>query len=79
MLAPHTDLVHGIALTAWGRIDRLDKHDEDRTTDFIERLRKPLFARLGDEHGLSLTERQRALELRSVSASSMARWKVGYA
>lgn len=39
VLAPHPDLDRGIALTAWGRIDRLDRYDEQRITEFIERLR----------------------------------------
>ena len=39
VLAPYPPLEKGIALTAWGRIDLLDEFDEQRITDFIERLR----------------------------------------
>jgi hypothetical protein len=39
ILAPYPKLNSGIALTAWGRIDLLDRYDESRTTSFIERLR----------------------------------------
>lgn len=35
ILAPQPDLAHGIALTAWGRIDLLDNFDEDRIVAFI--------------------------------------------
>jgi hypothetical protein len=39
VLAPYPRLPHGIALTAWGRIDTLDNCDEARIAAFIERLR----------------------------------------
>jgi hypothetical protein len=39
VLAPYAGLAHGIALTAWGRIERLDRYDEPRITRFIEGLR----------------------------------------
>lgn len=39
VLAPYPPLADGIALTAWGRIDLLERYDERRTTEFIERLR----------------------------------------
>lgn len=38
ILAPYPELDHGIALTAWGRIDHLDRYDERRVTEFIEEL-----------------------------------------
>jgi hypothetical protein len=39
VLAPYPRLGHGIALTAWGRIDRLDRYDEHRIAAFVEQLR----------------------------------------
>lgn len=39
LLAPYPPLEHGIALTAWGRIDVLDRYDERRITGFVEALR----------------------------------------
>jgi hypothetical protein len=39
VLAPYPPLPDGIALTAWGRIDVLDRYDERRTIAFIEQLR----------------------------------------
>jgi len=39
ILAPNPSLPHGIALTAWGRIDRLDAFDERRISAFVEALR----------------------------------------
>jgi Protein of unknown function (DUF3105) len=39
VLAPYPKLDTGIALTAWGRIDRLDRYDEKRIAAFVERLR----------------------------------------
>lgn len=39
VLAPYPRLTGGIAITAWGRIDRLDRYDEGRLTDFITALR----------------------------------------
>lgn len=39
VLAPYPKLDAGIALTAWGRIDLLDRYDESRATSFVERLR----------------------------------------
>ncbi len=39
VLAPYPGLGTGIALTAWGRIDLLDRYDEARATRFIEALR----------------------------------------
>jgi hypothetical protein len=39
VLAPYPKLSRGIALTAWGRIDVLDRYDERRVTTFVERLR----------------------------------------
>jgi hypothetical protein len=39
LLAPYPKLDHGIALTAWGRIELLDHFDESRATTFIEQLR----------------------------------------
>lgn len=39
LLAPYPGLEPGIALTAWGRIDTLAVHQEDRIVAFIERLR----------------------------------------
>jgi hypothetical protein len=39
ILAPYPRLGHGIALTAWGRLDLLDDYDEARITRFIEQLR----------------------------------------
>jgi hypothetical protein len=39
ILAPYPALDHGIALTAWGRIDTLDRYDQERIAGFVERLR----------------------------------------
>lgn len=39
VLAPYDKLDTGIALTAWGRLDRLDHYDEPRIVMFIEKLR----------------------------------------
>jgi hypothetical protein len=39
LLAPYPKLDHGIALTAWGRIDRLDGFDEKRIVWFVVQLR----------------------------------------
>lgn len=39
VLAPYPKLDHGIALTAWGRIDQLDTYDHARAAVFVERLR----------------------------------------
>ncbi|NUP24789.1 MAG: DUF3105 domain-containing protein [Streptomyces sp.] len=39
VLTPGSDLPSAVALTAWGRIDTMDRLDEARITDFIERLR----------------------------------------
>jgi hypothetical protein len=39
ILAPYPGLASGIALTAWGRIDRIEQYDEARATRFIESLR----------------------------------------
>lgn len=39
MLHPYPPLERGIALAAWGRLDRLDQYDEDRLVAFIEALR----------------------------------------
>lgn len=39
ILTPHPRLDHGIALTAWGRIEILDQYDERRASEFIEQLR----------------------------------------
>jgi hypothetical protein len=39
ILAPYPDLERGVALTAWGRLDRLDRYDEDRIVAFVEALR----------------------------------------
>jgi hypothetical protein len=36
VVAPYPGLDQGIALTAWGRIDRLDTVDEDRIATFVE-------------------------------------------
>jgi hypothetical protein len=38
-VAPYPLLGHGIALTAWGRIDAFDTLDETRVTRFVEALR----------------------------------------
>lgn len=38
VLAPYAGLPHGLALTAWGRIDRLDTFDGPRVVRFVERL-----------------------------------------
>jgi hypothetical protein len=38
ILAPYPPLDAGIALTAWGRIDHLDRYDEPRITEFAEQL-----------------------------------------
>ena len=39
VLAPYPELRHGIALTAWGRIELLDHYDPARVSAFVERLR----------------------------------------
>jgi hypothetical protein len=39
ILAPYPELDHGIALTAWGRIDLLDDFDEQRISRFVTALR----------------------------------------
>jgi hypothetical protein len=39
ILAPYPPLDRGIALTAWGRIEVLDRWDEHRASEFIEQLR----------------------------------------
>jgi len=39
VLAPYSGLDRGIALTAWGRIDLLERYDEQRITDFVRQLR----------------------------------------
>lgn len=39
LLAPYPPLVDGIALTAWGRIDLLERYDEARVVEFVEALR----------------------------------------
>jgi hypothetical protein len=39
VLAPYPPLERGIALTAWGRVDLLDRYDEDRVIAFVEALR----------------------------------------
>lgn len=39
ILAPNPDLNTGIALTAWGHIDHLDRYNQDRISAFIEALR----------------------------------------
>jgi hypothetical protein len=39
ILAPYPKLDHGIALTAWGRLELLDRYDEQRVTAFITALR----------------------------------------
>ena len=39
LLAPYPPLPHGVALTAWGRIEVLDELDEDRVVRFVEQLR----------------------------------------
>jgi hypothetical protein len=39
VLSPYPSLGTRIALTAWGRIDRLDRYDEKRIGAFVERLR----------------------------------------
>ncbi len=36
ILAPYPDMDSPIALTAWGRIDRLDVFDRDRILSFID-------------------------------------------
>lgn len=38
VLAPNPDLDSGIALTAWGHLDRLDRYQERRVSDFVESL-----------------------------------------
>jgi hypothetical protein len=38
ILAPYPPLAAGIALTAWGRIDQLDRYDEPRIAEFVEQL-----------------------------------------
>lgn len=38
-VAPYTPLSHGVALTAWGRIDTFDVVDEARIVRFVEALR----------------------------------------
>lgn len=39
ILAPYPRLDHGIALTAWGRIELLDRFDEQRVSRFVTALR----------------------------------------
>lgn len=39
VLAPYPRLAHGIAVTAWGRIDVMDAYDEPRIVAFVEALR----------------------------------------
>lgn len=39
VLAPYPELRHGIALTAWGRIELLDHYDQAHVSAFVERLR----------------------------------------
>lgn len=39
VLSPYPPLAGGIALTAWGRIDRLDRYDERRVIGFVEAMR----------------------------------------
>lgn len=39
ILAPYPALDHGIALTAWGRIDLLDTYDQQRIIGFVDALR----------------------------------------
>jgi uncharacterized protein DUF3105 len=39
ILAPYPELAHGVALTAWGRIETLAAYDERRVTEFVEGLR----------------------------------------
>jgi hypothetical protein len=39
ILAPYPGLRHGVALTAWGRIDVMPGYDEHRAATFVERLR----------------------------------------
>jgi hypothetical protein len=39
LLAPYPDLPHGIAVTAWGRLDTTADVDADRLRVFIEQLR----------------------------------------
>lgn len=38
VLTPNPEIDTSIALTAWGRIDKLDHYDEDRITSFVEQL-----------------------------------------
>jgi len=38
VLVPNPDLDSGLALTAWGQVDRLDRYQERRITGFIEAL-----------------------------------------
>jgi hypothetical protein len=38
IVAPYPRLDHGIALTAWGRLDRFDQFDKDRIVRFIVAL-----------------------------------------
>jgi hypothetical protein len=38
ILAPQPELAHGIALTAWGRLELLDTVDERRIAEFVDRL-----------------------------------------
>jgi len=39
VLAPYPGLTTGIALTAWGRLELLDRPDETRMSSFVEALR----------------------------------------
>ncbi|MGH8881814.1 MAG: DUF3105 domain-containing protein, partial [Stackebrandtia sp.] len=39
VVAPYPKLINGMALTAWGRIELLDRFDEASVTTFVERLR----------------------------------------
>lgn len=39
VLAPYPAINHGIALTAWGRIELMEQYNEHQATVFIERLR----------------------------------------
>jgi hypothetical protein len=39
ILAPYPGLERGVALTAWGRVDLLQRYDERRAAAFVERLR----------------------------------------
>lgn len=39
ILTPYPEMADRIALTAWGRIDRLSEFDEERITQFIDRFK----------------------------------------